>query len=303
MLPIYLDIVDEAKCVINKNLWYMFELLEANCEGLSYEEILRGIFPQYIIDTNFEKCVRTVKALHNMTTDNYDRDELASFYEWTLYHTILWWIDVADDIPLDEIPRELCINKQGIDMYDYLNNVDNYLDFMFQDWDFLSVEEIYSIYRKKPNVLDNFLHIDIERYVELMPIDIQEEHNIQIERKLRAMDKSNVTLNISGGQINIAKDNATIINAVQNNGICGSELETIIQGIKDNLLDLKKEDADGILDVLEQVKEELAKSEPKKSRLQNCIKLIAPMITIANGIPVLAANLQKLYDFVLQYIR
>lgn len=30
MLPIYLDIVDEAKRAINKNIWYMFELLESN---------------------------------------------------------------------------------------------------------------------------------------------------------------------------------------------------------------------------------------------------------------------------------
>lgn len=301
MLPIYLDIVDEAKYAINKNVWYMFDLLEANCEGLSYEEILSGIFPKYIIDTNLEKCVRTVKTLHNMTTDNYDRDELASFYEWTLYHTILWWIDVADDIQLDEIPRNICINKEGMDMYDYLNNVDNYLDFLFQDWDFLSVEEIYSIYRKKPKILENFLHIDIERYVELMPIDIQEEHSIQVERKIKDMENRNVTLNISGGQINIAKDNATI-NAVQNNGIGKSELEVIIQGIKDNLSGLKKEDAEEILDVLEMINTELAKPEPRKIRLQHCLGLIAPMITITNGIPVLAANLQKFHDFVIQYI-
>lgn len=116
------------------------------------------------------------------------------------------------------------------------------------------------------------------------------------------MNKRNVTWNISGGQVNIAKDHATIINAVQNNGIGGSELETIIKGIKDNLSDLKKEDADEILDVLEQVKDELAKSEPRKIRLQSCIKLIAPMITIANGIPVLATNLQKFHDFIIQYI-
>lgn len=57
-----------------------------------------------------------------MTTDNYDRDKLASPYEWTLYHTILRWIDIADDIQLDEILiRSLCINKTGMDMYDYLN--------------------------------------------------------------------------------------------------------------------------------------------------------------------------------------
>lgn len=301
MLPIYLDIVDEAKKVINKNIWYMFELLEANCAELSYEEVLSDIFPKYIIETNFEKCVVIVKALHNMVEDNFDRDDLPSFYELALYKTISWWIDVAKDILLDEIPRNLCINKQGMDMHDYLNNVDNYLDFMFQDWDFLAVEEMYSIYKRDPKVLDDFLHIDIEQYIELMPTDIQEEHNIQRERKLRDMDKRNITVNISGGQINIAKDNATI-NAIQNNGIDGNELETIIQTIKENLFGLKKDDVDGILDVLEQIKEEMDKSEPKKSRLQNCIKIIAPMITIANGIPVLATNLQKLQDFIIQYI-
>ena len=59
---------------------------------------------------------------------------------------------------------------------------------------------------------------------------------------------------------------------------------------------------DEILDVLEQVKEEIDKEKPKKSRLQNCLKLIAPMITIANGIPVLATNLQKLHDIIIQCI-
>lgn len=302
MLPINIDITDKAKCIINKNIWNMFELLEANCEGLSYREVLSDIFPKYIIDTNLEKCVRTVKVLHNMTMDNYERDELASFYEWTLYHTILWWIDVADDIPLDEIPRELCINKQGMDMYDYLNNVDNYLDFMFEDWNFLSVEELYSIYRKKPKALEKFLHIDIERYVELMPIDIQEEYNIQVERKFRTMEKRNVTLNISGGQVNFAKDNA-IINATQSNGIGGNELDIIIKAIKENLSGLKQEDADEIIDVVDMAKKELTKPEPKTSRLRNCITLIAPMITIANGIPVLANNLQKLQEFIMQCIK
>ena len=59
--------------------------------------------------------------------------------------------------------------------------------------------------------------------------------------------------------------------------------------------------ADGV-HALELVKEEIDKEKPKKSRLQNCLKLIAPMITIANGIPVLATNLQKLHDIIIQCI-
>lgn len=115
------------------------------------------------------------------------------------------------------------------------------------------------------------------------------------------MDKRNMTVNISGGQINIANDNATI-NVVQNNGINENELETIIRAINENVFGLKKEERDRILDVTEKVEQEMHKSEPKKSSLLNYSQIIAPMLTVANGIPVLAANLKKLYDFIIRYI-
>ena len=69
---------------------------------------------------------------------------------------------------------------------------------------------MYSLYKKNPKILEEFLHIDIEQYIELMPMDIQEEYNMQTERKKWDMNKRNMTVNISGGQVNIAKDNATI---------------------------------------------------------------------------------------------
>lgn len=116
------------------------------------------------------------------------------------------------------------------------------------------------------------------------------------------MDDKNVTYNVHGGQLNIASDNATIY-ATQNNGISANELDSIIKGIIENLSDLKKEDADEIRDAVDMAKEELSKSEPKTSRLRNCVTLIAPMITIANGIPALASNLQKLIDYIAPYIR
>jgi hypothetical protein len=112
---------------------------------------------------------------------------------------------------------------------------------------------------------------------------------------------SSLTLNISGGQFNISKDSSTL-NAVQNNGTSGTELEKIIKGIMDNVNELNKNDADQITDIAEMVKQELSKPEPRVSRLSNCLKLIAPMLTIANGIPTLYDNLQKLQEFIMQYI-
>lgn len=111
----------------------------------------------------------------------------------------------------------------------------------------------------------------------------------------------NMTFNISGEQVNFASGKAKI-NATQNNGMSANELDNIIKGIMENLSDLKKQNADEIRDVVYIAKEELSKPEPKVSRLRNCVTLIVSMLTIANGIPVLMSNLQKLIDYITPYI-
>jgi len=116
------------------------------------------------------------------------------------------------------------------------------------------------------------------------------------------MSNSGMIINVNGGQLNFARDNATI-HATQNNGVNGNELDDIIRGIMENLSGLEKEDADEISDIVEIAKDELTKPEPKLSRLRNCLTLITPMFTIANGIPTLASNLQKLQEFIMQYMK
>lgn len=114
-----------------------------------------------------------------------------------------------------------------------------------------------------------------------------------------------MTINVNGGQVNIANDSSTM-NIKQNNynsGVNVSELDGIIKGIMENLSGLKEEDADKVVDVVEMAKEELDKPEPKASRLRNCLTLIAPMFTVANGIPTLVGNLQKLVDYITPYVR
>jgi len=105
-----------------------------------------------------------------------------------------------------------------------------------------------------------------------------------------------------GGQFNYARDNA-MINATQNNGVNVNELDEIIKGIINNLSGLKEEDAENIRDVVEMAKDELEKPEPKVSRLKNCLSLIAPMITVVNGVPVLMDNLRKLMDYIALFIK
>lgn len=89
----------------------------------------------------------------------------------------------------------------------------------------------------------------------------------------------------------------------QNYGVKSDEIESVLKGIMDNLSGLKDEDAESIKDVVDMVREELARPEPKVSRLRNCLTLISPMFTIANGIPILANNLQGLYDYITSFIK
>lgn len=110
-----------------------------------------------------------------------------------------------------------------------------------------------------------------------------------------------MAFNMYGGQFNYARDNA-MINATQNNGVSVNELDEIIKGIMNNLSGLKEEDAENIRDVVDMAKEELTKPEPKTGSLRNCLSLIAPMITVANGVPVLMDNLQKLMDYITPFI-
>ena len=115
------------------------------------------------------------------------------------------------------------------------------------------------------------------------------DENSHEKRKMIHMSKD-TTFNISGGQVNISNDNATI-SATQNNGVGVDKIE-----------DIKKE-ADKVTDILDMVKDELIKPEPKVSRLRNCMTLLAPIITVSNGIPTLAMKLHRLQDFIMQYIK
>ena len=103
--------------------------------------------------------------------------------------------------------------------------------------------------------------------------------------------------NVSGGQVNIASDNATI-NATQNIGIQSEEFDQIVKAIIDNVFQVNKEDAETILDSVNMIKEELSKPKPKRIIISNGIKLLSPMISMVNGIPSLATNIQKLINYI-----
>lgn len=119
------------------------------------------------------------------------------------------------------------------------------------------------------------------------------------------MEDKNMTINVNGGQVNIANDSSTmtVVQNNYNNVVNANELNDIIKGIMENVSGLSEKDADVIINAVDKAKEELSKPKPEVSRLRDCLTLISPMFTIANGIPTLVGNLQKLADYITPYIR
>lgn len=107
---------------------------------------------------------------------------------------------------------------------------------------------------------------------------------------------------MNGGQFIFAKGHAKV-KAKQINGANAKELDQIIRGITDHLSALNEEDAECVKDAVDMAKEELEKPKPKVSRLKNCLSIMAPMVTVANGAPILVENLKKFTDYLAPYLK
>lgn len=124
-------------------------------------------------------------------------------------------------------------------------------------------------------------------------------------KKKEEMDKmkSGMTINVrDNAQINLAQDNG-VIYATQNNGLKVDEVNNLVKNIMDNLSGLSKEDSETVKDAVEMIQEEVMKTKPKEKIISNGIKLLAPIISIANGTPVLLENLQKFVEYAKTFVR
>ena len=155
---------------------------------------------------------------------------------------------------------------------------------------------------KYPQIVEKFLHIDINQYLELMHKDIAEEYkNMKLNTDKAEEKKKNMSLTINGGMVNISQDHSKM-NINQNNGIDIDELEKIVKGIKDDMSNLNQQEQDEVMKIVNSIKLELIKPVPRIGKLRSCLTMLAPTFTIANGIPTLMNNIQQLKTYVMTMI-
>ena len=106
-------------------------------------------------------------------------------------------------------------------------------------------------------------------------------------------DKVNYNISISGGQVNIANDNA-IISATNNDGVDYGQLMELIAKVKETASDISDDDQECLNDSLEVI-EELAKPDkPKRSFVKTAITTLKAI----KGTAEFAAAVTALITFI-----
>ncbi|NFL56934.1 hypothetical protein FDB79_15485 [Clostridium botulinum] len=152
--------------------------------------LLSYVFPRDYLNRNMEECRNIVDELYEIICSGTIREYIKPKYEYVLYHIIQWWIDINEDdedyIPIKlegKLREEIEKNTEYIDEYDdnlmlqELENIESYLWFCFDDYDFLpeSLDCIVTLYIKSPQICETlFQDVDLDDYIDFMAVDLKE---------------------------------------------------------------------------------------------------------------------------------
>ncbi len=291
------------------------ELLNSNCDVLS---VLRKahLIALKLNLTEFDEWIKSeLNGYHNV---NCIPDYRLAYGELKAFNPHKGWIPVI--IPDSKIERMICCQKfnNSISELKQLCN-DSRTDYLICNFSgemqkkyFGNPSYLYAIHvsvSKVKSIIDSVKNCLLEWTLKLESEGVLGEDMIfNQEETLSAQSIPQNVYNYYGMVISgdikdsqIANDNASI-NIVKNKGVNMSDFEKIAKSITDNICCLDNENKKTVLDSIEMLKEELNKPEPKTKYISNGIKLLAPIMTIANGFPALASNIKKLIDFLTLYI-
>lgn len=189
--------LQETNRCINEML--EFELSSIETDG-EQEEFLDLYFPQYLCRENPKKCLNILLELKEWTQDLYYH-KLTPLHEYALFKIFKAYFEMAEECEKnreegEENPFRFKFShvknctKEDWDSLKILNYPDFYKVELFQDWDFLSVEEIASR-RQRGEPLDKMMGVNLSEYLELMPQDIRNEISeiLETEEKIYARNE------------------------------------------------------------------------------------------------------------------
>lgn len=177
MIEIPYSISREVKIKVNQVLEEISDFFISLCEGSGdFDVHLHYIFPSFLVRKEFDRCKDIVYDIRDYTVDKFPH-VLKPLYQYALFHLIQWYIDVTEEdefigVDISDL-RPLSEDDEFI--IKNINNLESYKEFLFDDHDFLDVDNFITIYFANPDILKKF-NIELNDYIDLMPYDIRERY-------------------------------------------------------------------------------------------------------------------------------
>ncbi len=168
--------------LINHLIYINIESFIEVGSNLDPEEIYYTVFPTF-----YKKSETDIVEYLNKSLDYFEDDflhELMPFDEFVLYKILQFQYESTDDgfVLNEEVDNFIESNKQYFEEGELEllseNDIDSnfIIGLIFEDIDFLDVPLLYKYYKTNPKFLDEFAHVDLDYYVDLMPPDIRQEY-------------------------------------------------------------------------------------------------------------------------------
>ncbi|HBY19789.1 MAG: hypothetical protein A2Y24_01485 [Clostridiales bacterium GWE2_32_10] len=168
---------NELEKRVNKNV---NEIIEFYIDYLEISEDIDVIFPSHLVRKEKDKCINIIYDLRDFSLDN-SKHKLKPIYEYALYHIINYFQEVMKDCDenfrLDTIEDTNIIKTEyDVEMAEYVGTYDFYFEELFYDYDFLYAEKYFKYWTENPKFIEEYVRIEIDDYIELLPQDIREEY-------------------------------------------------------------------------------------------------------------------------------
>ncbi|TKH04406.1 hypothetical protein FC678_24655 [Peribacillus simplex] len=148
-------------------------------------------FPKFLLRNNKTRCEEVISELYEYSVDRYIHI-LSPLHEYALFKIIEYCEDNYEDYEKDKTEGETSlfgivdkslsdeednnsVENGGYSLSDF-HTFDFYYDNIFEDFDFLDVDFFYNKFKLSPSLFYENVDVNLDDYIELMPLDIQKEY-------------------------------------------------------------------------------------------------------------------------------
>jgi hypothetical protein len=182
---------EKLNSLANDFFLMLFENIDEMIRVEGDEFAIGDIFPQHLVKAELKKCKKIYNEIYSWVEDEFLHNSFRPIHEYVLYRMLENQSDMEKDLKSDfpedfENPvqgEELKALKKGLseEEKEYLDGINDpgfYIDFLFEDNDFLAYKEFYDNFSTDAG---DTLGYD-KRIIELLPRDKRKELKLLIKK-------------------------------------------------------------------------------------------------------------------------